>query len=404
MSTWLTAGNFSAYPPQGRDLATSHIAALRQIPAALLPVFLVDLKVYDWKFPIEQQEIAKRIEFAGANPSSLAGFRNIVVPPALDSPEKVADPQQFLAEMTAYLWSSLQMDAYRSAANQFVALFAATEQSTHLALHPALPRLVMICVGKDAKPPAYPLFQKLRRFGQMRTNVRPDGAAEALIAALRQRAESHPAPYAHWYVDGGNPLPGFAAAGVTQIFYPALAPLNEQILARMESCIEAGTGPEVMHSQLAELSEHTPLENASLADPCLQHFAVSLLTEGSGTQIFSTSFVQWATREILRRAQPATLLVRFAPRQRQKSFNAMVAAAASATDLDPDGSLIDADMSAYYAYLELMRLPASENSAFLVWFENHSQVFVAGRSIPAGTTSDSPTTIVDLTMELLNHA
>lgn len=371
MSSWLTTRSFNSYPPKGRELAISHLAELRQIPVSLLPVFLVDLKVYDWKFPIEQREIARRIEFAGKNPSSLAGFHTIEIASALDSPEMAADPQRFLAEMSAHLWSSLQMDAYRSAANRFVELFdAATEPE-----YPAIPRLVMICVGRDAQAPAYPLFQKLRKFGQMRTNVNPEDAPEALLDTLRKRSARHPAPYAHWYIDGGGQLSGLPTEGITQIVYPTLAPLNQQILARINACIEAGTGPEVLQRQLAEIDDLPPSKNGPLVDPCLQHFSVSLLTEGSGTQIFSTTFVQWTMREALRRAQPATVLARFAPRQRQKPFNEMVAAAESATDLDPDGSLIDADMSAYYAYLEMRRLAGSEDSALLVWFENHSQAF-----------------------------
>jgi hypothetical protein len=392
VTAWLNAQNFAAYPPQGRDLAAAHIAELRAIPVALLPIFLVDLKVYDWKFPVEQREIVQRIEFAGAHPSALAGFSAIKVPPELDNPAQVADPQRFLAEMTAYLWSSLQMDAYRSAANQFVSLFAAGAEPAQ----PVAPRLVMICVGQGAQAPDFPLFQKLRSVGQMRTNVRTADAAAALLDALRQRSQDHPADYAHWYVDGGNALPGLAAPGVATILYPALAPLNQQILARMKSCIQAGTGPEVLQRELAELGQRAPAGDSAFADPRLQHFAVSLLTEGSGTQIFSTSFVQWTIRELLRRAQPATLLARFAPRQRQKPFNAMVAAAANVTDPDPDGSLVDADMAAYYAYLEMMRLPGAENSFFLVWFEGHAQALVAGRGVPPGTVNPSPVSVSDL--------
>jgi hypothetical protein len=395
MTSWLNAGSFTDYPPRGRELAESHIAALRQIPVVLLPLFLVDLKGYDWKFPIEQNEIAKRIEFAGSNPSSLTGFRSIQVPSTLANPVRTKDPQRFLADMTAYVWSSLQMDAYRTAANRFVDFYSA---ATKPAL-PAIPRLVMICIGRDAQQADFPLFQKLRKFGQIRTNIRSEGAADTLLATLHERYKDHPVPYAHWYVDGGSPLAGSSLDGVTHIFYPELAPLNDEILARMKACIESGSGPEVLHIQLAELNQGAPSGNAQLHDPCLHNFAVSLLTEGSGTQIFSTSFVQWTTREVLRRAQPATLLVRFAPRQRQKSFNAMVAAGTRTSDLDPDGSLIDADMAAYYAYLEMMRLSDSENSAFLVWFENHSQLFLAGRNVPSGTVSNSPTTIAELLSE-----
>ena len=58
----------------------------------------------------------------------------------------------------------------------------------------------------------------------------------------------------------------------------------------------------------------------------IDRFQVKLLTEGSGTQIFSTTFAQWTAREALRRAQPLTMLVRFAPRQRQKPMNEMLSA------------------------------------------------------------------------------
>jgi hypothetical protein len=396
MATWLTTSSFADYPQQGRELAVSHLSDLQRVPVALLPVFLVDLKAYDWKFPVEQREIAKRIEFAGANPSSLAGFGNIQVPTTLDNPTRIKDPQRFLADMTTYLWSSLQMDAYRAAANRFVGIYSAAGQPDQ----PLVPRLVMVCIGRDAQQPDFSLFQKLHKFGQLRTNVRTEGAAGAMLAALHERAKSHPAPYAHWYVDGGNPLSTFDSDQVTHIFYPELAPLNQQILARMKACIEAGSGPEVLHIQLAELNDLPEPGQASLSDPRLHNFAVSLLTEGSGTQLFSTSFVQWTTREVLRRAQPTTLLVRFAPRQRQKSFNTMVAAGTLATDLDPAGSLIDADMAAYYAYLEMQRLSDSEHSTFLAWFENHPQAFIAGRGIAPGSVNDSPTTVAELLSEV----
>lgn len=52
---------------------------------------------------------------------------------------------------------------------------------------------------------------------------------------------------------------------------------------------------------------------AKSQDEVLERFELRLLTEGSGTQIFSTVFAQWTAREVLRRAQPLTLLVRFAP-------------------------------------------------------------------------------------------
>lgn len=392
MPSWLSRDQFSLYPPQGRDLATSHLAALREMPTPLLPVFLVELKEYDWKFPVEQRETAARIEFVEANPSSLAAFRGIHVPATLDSPENVKDPQRFLAGMTAYLWSSLQMDAYRKAADQFVGLYEASVKPAA----PVYPRLVMICIGRESALPDYPVFQKIRGAGQVWTNVRTEGAAATLLHALHVRSTNDPTLYSHWHVDGDRPLPGYQPTGIAQLLYPDLAPINKEILAIMMSCIKAGSGPEVLYAKLAELTGHIPSAGKVTHDLRMQQFVVSLLTQGSGTQIFSTSFVQWATREILRRAQPATILARYAPRQRQKPFNTMVANALSSNDLDPDGSLIDADMAAYYSYLELKRLPGADRDRFLVWFEGHTQAFIAAPGIAAGTVNESQTDMASL--------
>jgi len=128
----------------------------------------------------------------------------------------------------------------------------------------------------------------------------------------------------------------------------------------------------------------------------LDRFQVKLLTEGSGTQIFSTSFTQWAAREALRRAEPTTLLVRFAPRQRQKPMNELLSPDAGSAELDPVGSLIDADMGAYYNWLNQQRLPGAEVSAFLAWFEEHNSAVVIGPTVPRGTVSNKSTDMKQL--------
>jgi hypothetical protein len=128
-------------------------------------------------------------------------------------------------------------------------------------------------------------------------------------------------------------------------------------------------------------------------DAVLSRFQIKLLTEASGTQIFSTTFAQWAAREALRRAQSLTLLVRFAPRQRQKPMNELLSNSQGNVELDLTGSLVDADMGAYYNWLNQQRLQVADQSAFLVWFEGHSQALVIGPSIPRGTES---TTAADL--------
>jgi hypothetical protein len=128
----------------------------------------------------------------------------------------------------------------------------------------------------------------------------------------------------------------------------------------------------------------------------MDRFEVKLLTEGSGTQIFSTTFAQWTAREVLRRAQPHTLLVRFAPRQRQRPMNELLAGTGSNIEVDPTGSLVDADMAAYYQWINQQRLPGSEKSSFLVWFEVHSQALAIAPSLPRGAESSSALNLGEL--------
>jgi hypothetical protein len=124
-------------------------------------------------------------------------------------------------------------------------------------------------------------------------------------------------------------------------------------------------------------------------DPVVDRFKVKLLTEGSGTQVFSTSFAQWAARETLRRAHPTELIIRFAPRQRQRPMNELLGGIAPDPQFDPMGSLFDGDMAAYYTFLNQQRLPGAEKSSFLVWFEGHNQALAVGPTTPRGTESST---------------
>jgi hypothetical protein len=152
---------------------------------------------------------------------------------------------------------------------------------------------------------------------------------------------------------------------------------------------QPGMGPEELRSNLARLLP-TDLGMDKAGASVLDRFQVKMFTEGSGTQIFSTTFAQWTTREALRRAQPLTLLVRYAPRQRQRPMNELLSNPNANPELDPDGSLVDADMGAYYHWINQQRLEGAERSSFLVWFEGHSQALVIAPSLPRGTQSDSP--------------
>jgi hypothetical protein len=154
-------------------------------------------------------------------------------------------------------------------------------------------------------------------------------------------------------------------------------------------------GPEQLRTLLAQMhpQEHTPQQDQ---DDVIRNFVLRLYTEGSGTQVFSTTFVQWAAREILRRARPQTLLLRFRLRQIERSMDELLRIDSTKSNGDPRGSLIDADMGAFYTWINLQRLPGADHSRFIVCLENGNDALAVGPGLPKGTTSDSKCSLLNI--------
>jgi hypothetical protein len=386
---------FDAYPPEAKKLAIDYLSAFQRVPLTFLPSLLRETIEYDYKFPVERRTIQKELENLRSlsAPDNNAWFREfsaIQLSPALEKFDWVNNPAQFVEQLSAHLWATHQMDAFRKAALNYAERLRAAVPAEA----PAQPRLGIAVIGQGVEKAEGPLFRKLRPHGAYFTAVNPENGLAQLLEAIATRAKTNPAPYAHWYIDGGQALPHDAS--LTSVSYEALAPVRSALLEKIQNeTRRTGVGPEALRTTMAQLRP-ADLGVAPSADEVLDRFQVKLLTEGSGTQIFSTSFTQWAAREALRRAQPVSLLVRFAPRQRQKPMVELLAPSSAPPQLDPLGSLVDADMGAYYNWINQQRLPGVEKSMFLVWFENHHEALAVSPALPRATTSTSPATLPQL--------
>jgi hypothetical protein len=391
----LQPDQFRNYPPEAKKLALAYLDTFHRLPLSFLPNLLRELIDYDFQFPAERQAIDKEL----ANLQLLSpvqmnewfhGFSQISLSSQLERLDWVNSPAQFVEVLSAHLWTTHQMDAFRQAALQYADRLrrAVPPQA------PPVPRLGIAVIGYGVDTSPEELFRKLRPHGAYFTGVNPENGLAQLLDALNARAAAHAISYAHWYVDGGQALAH--APAVTCVSYQALASVRSALLSKMQAETQKqGMGPEALRSLMAQMRPEE-LGMSSSIDPILARFQVKLLTEGSGTQVFSTSFVQWAAREALRRAQPLTLLVRFAPRQRQKPMNELLSPSHEPAELDPIGSLLDADMGAYYNWINQHRLPGADKSLFLAWFENHNQAIAISPSLPAGTTSTTTATLTQL--------
>ncbi len=391
----LKSESFKSYAPEARKLAVENLTALRQLPLSFLPGMLREVIEYDYKFPTERRSLDKEI----VNLRSLSheqlqqwfqSFAQIKLSQNLERFDWVNSPAQFVEQLSSHLWTTHQLDTFRTAAIDYA-------DKLRVAVPPDPPppigRLGIAVVGQGVSEYQEALFRKLRPHGAYFTKIKPGNGLPQLLETVAARAKTHPIPYAHWYIDGGQEAAH--DPGLTTVSYNALEPTRSALLDRMRSEVaRPGNGPENLRTFMAQVR---PADlGVKSGDAVLDRFRVKLLTEGSGTQIFSTSFTQWAARESLRRAQPLTLLVRFAPRQRQKPMNEMLFAKAEQVELDPVGSLVDGDMGAYYNWINQQRLPGAEQSSFLVWFEGHNIAVAISPTLPRGTHSETPADMREL--------
>ncbi len=394
----LKTEQFAQYPPLGRQLAIAHLALLRALPLALAPLLLQEVSTYDWKFPAERQDIDEQLAYLGSLTAAqlraaMAQFAAIQVTP-LPAVDWVSYPKVFSAQLSAILWATGQIDQFRAASIGYV---DACRRFRPPAL-PPLSRLTMVIVGQGVDTPAFPLFRKLRPHGVYYSAVEPSTALQAISAVLAARADNHPLPYGHWYVDGGEPAI-VPPSTVTSMSYAGLSNLRIAVVDKMRILGRESGGPEGLEKALQELDPSQFPDASEGDDPVMSRFRLSIFSEGSGTQFYSTTFAEWTAHELLRRAQPVTLLVRFAPRQVQRTFDEMIMDQNRAVAVDPQGSLLDADMGAYYIWLNQRRLPKSDNGRFLVWFQGHSEAVMIALHLVPGTEDPQPVSLQKLLQE-----
>lgn len=384
----LTAASFNRYPAKGRETAKANLSVLRELPLPLCASILRQLTHFDWLFPAEQNVVTAQFNAIGGmrqqqRADTVAPFAKLDVSPSLAQMDWVDDPKRFLEALTAYLWSSHQIDAFHSAATSYAEAVKLGESNAD----PIIPRAGLVVVSRELDKPGYPLFRKLRQHGVFFEDVIGELTAQQLGAWMGIRSGKNPAAFAHFYIDGAEPLP-VSAGHLHSMSWSGLARPRQALLERMRHIMNTpGSGPELARTKLASLTPADLGMTGTGDDAVMDHFAVSVLGEGSGTQIFSTTFAQWSAREVLRRAQPSTVFVRFGPRQQLQPMNEMLAGTAPSTSPDLPGSFVDADMAAYYTWINQQRLSGASSSVFVAYCEARRQAVAVGPGLPKGTTS-----------------
>lgn len=385
----LSEEDFRTYPPLARKLACDRLALLRDMPVVLAAILLREVMEFDTRFPQERAVIEAQLAFLGSLPPDqrhrlTEGFVNLSLPGALIAEDWARFPQKFEEDLSAHLWASRQIDLFHQVGTEF----AASMRKATPPARPAIPRWTVAVLGSELRNDGYPLFRKLRPHGVFFTQVETGGGLNEALSQLAARARETPIPYGHWYIDGGSPV-RLETGAVSSFSWSESSPLRGAVLREVQSVIGSGAaGPEMLRSIMAAWSPDD--DSASPRDSLVDKLVLNVYGEGSGTQIFSTTFVQWSAREVLRRAEPVSLVARFGPRQRQRGMNEMFAAPADGADLDCAGSLVDADFGAYYTWINLSRLEGSDTASFIAWSETYRQAVAIGPSLARGTEAPNP--------------
>ena len=196
---------FASYPPEARKIVTNYLGILQQLPPSFVPGLLRELIDYDFKFPAEREAHEKELAHltslsAGQLKDWFHRFAEIRLSPQLDSFDWVKSPAQFVEQLSAHLWSTHQLDAFRKASNEYAdRLRSAVSPDA-----PPVSRLGITVIGQGVASYDEPLFRRLRAHGAYFSHIKPEDGLRVLLDAVAARAKAHPAPYGHWYIDGGE--------------------------------------------------------------------------------------------------------------------------------------------------------------------------------------------------------
>src|SRR5437762_194786 len=188
--------NFAAYPPEARRIATSRIPLLQELPLAFLPLLLRELIAYDWRFPAERRELDNQLAYLDSLTSeqrnkAIAPFVALQISLELERMDWINAPVQFSEQLSAHLWATHQIDAFRKAAIDYMhGVNAAAPKES-----PPVSRLGVVVIGEEVGVNRYPLFRKLQREGVYFNNVNPENGWRILVDSVAARAAAHPVPF-----------------------------------------------------------------------------------------------------------------------------------------------------------------------------------------------------------------
>ena len=141
---------FNGYPPEAKKLVVDNLGALQRLPLSFLSGLLREVIEYDFKFPAERRSLDKELANLGSlSPEQtqqwFQAFAQIRMSSNLEHFDWVNSPAQFVEQLSAHLWTTHQLDAFRTAAIAYAERLRAAVPPDP---PPPVPRLGISVIGQ----------------------------------------------------------------------------------------------------------------------------------------------------------------------------------------------------------------------------------------------------------------
>jgi hypothetical protein len=412
------------------QLAREHKDLLDRLPATIHAFILVELRKWPTLFAPEQRyQEALLDHLSRFSKADLAQETSGVLRVEADAGlRKISgDPARFQDEAQALLRKRQLLAAWRKEIDGF---FQRIDPAIEAKLYPAdAPRRLIVQVyssGIAVQPGK--LWSRFKGTG-LRVALNLQGAEKSdifLREVFGDRANDATAPAFHaaaqkfaglseidtWIVESHDALHQLWARGdlrnvtsVTGLSYDRLRPYRDELTRALYSKIQAGVESPQAFAAYARSLQITPAPGVlTYSRPVLQTFVRDVLLTGNGTLFVNNTFVEWASVQALRRAQPRILVTRFGVRDKLKPFSSLLLfSQPRASDQiplieDPVGSFVDVEQLTYYVWLNAEKSPAYRKKTLYVFLAEGVDEMLAIRSdAPAASpTPLSPVTLKDV--------
>lgn len=394
------------------SLAREHRDLLGRLPATLHAFILVELQRWPMLFAPEQRYQRTLLAHLARMPAhelklALAGIARVESEAGAGRMDG-RDPGRFQNEAQALLRKRRLLSAWRSEVDGF---FQTVSPSVDAALFPpdAPRRLVVQIYGGGIAIQPGRMWGRFKDLGvRVPLSVeRTQNSASFLRGLLGgdersagpmfspRGAESTP-PLDTWLVESHEALHDLldrASArstpdrAVTGLSYERLRAYRDELTRALYDKIRTGVESPQAFAAYARSLKIAPQAGSLLQpDDVVQAFVRDVFLTGNGTLFVNNTFVEWASVQALRRAQPRVLVARYGVRDKLKPFSSLLLFSQPRPSdqipliEDPVGSFVDVEQLSYYVWLNAEKSAAYRNRTLYLFLAEGADEMLALRS------------------------